>query len=48
MLDVKSELAWIYPLAVIIIIFVLLFIVIGLCELRKRRQNRQSRYVTQE
>ncbi|WKX88084.1 hypothetical protein Q1695_008030 [Nippostrongylus brasiliensis] len=41
MLDVKSELAWIYPLAVIIIIFVLLFIVIGLCELRKRRQNRQ-------
>ncbi|PIO68342.1 immunoglobulin domain protein [Teladorsagia circumcincta] len=40
-LDVKSELAWIYPLAVIVIILVLLVIIIGLCELRKRRQNRQ-------
>ncbi|KAK5970197.1 Immunoglobulin domain protein [Trichostrongylus colubriformis] len=48
MLDVKSELAWIYPLAVIIIILVLLAIVIGLCEFRKRRQYRQSRYITQE
>ncbi|PIO70356.1 hypothetical protein TELCIR_07793 [Teladorsagia circumcincta] len=47
-LDVKSELAWIYPLAVIVIILVLLVIIIGLCELRKRRQNRQSRYITQE
>uniref|UniRef100_A0A7I4XXF5 Ig-like domain-containing protein n=1 Tax=Haemonchus contortus TaxID=6289 RepID=A0A7I4XXF5_HAECO len=48
MLDVKSELAWIYPLIVIIITLVLLVIIIALCELRKRRQNRQSRYLTQE
>lgn len=48
MLDVKSELAWIYPLVVIVIVFILLFIIIGLCEVRKRRQSRQSRYITQE
>ncbi|KAK6725557.1 hypothetical protein RB195_004087 [Necator americanus] len=48
MLDVKSELAWLYPLAVIFIILLVLFLVIGFCEIRKRRQNRQSRYFSQE
>ncbi|KAJ1361448.1 hypothetical protein KIN20_020695 [Parelaphostrongylus tenuis] len=47
-LAVKNELGWIYPLAIIITILVLLVIIIGVCEIRKRRPNKQSQYLTQE
>ncbi|CAJ0595666.1 unnamed protein product, partial [Cylicocyclus nassatus] len=47
-LDVKSELAWIYPLIVIFVILLLLFIIIAFCEVRKRRLNKQLRYHAQE
>ncbi|KJH46378.1 hypothetical protein DICVIV_07546 [Dictyocaulus viviparus] len=48
MLRVKSELAWIYPLSIIVVILILLAIIIGLCEVRKRRQNKLSEYMIQE
>ncbi|CAI4228530.1 unnamed protein product [Auanema sp. JU1783] len=47
-LIVKSELAWIWPLLVIILILVTLVVIIFICEIRKKRQNKQSRYSAQE
>uniref|UniRef100_A0A914GRB6 Ig-like domain-containing protein n=1 Tax=Globodera rostochiensis TaxID=31243 RepID=A0A914GRB6_GLORO len=44
-LRVKSELAWMLPLGIIIAILVLLFVVILLCEIRKRR-NEKRKFLT--
>ncbi|CAD6197182.1 unnamed protein product [Caenorhabditis auriculariae] len=48
MLNVKSEMAWLLPLAVILVMLILLGLIIFFCELRKRKQSKSARYVAAE